>query len=634
MRAITVFMLLVVPLPAFADVKVESPVDGTEAFRAGLECFREARYEEAAGLFERAYEGLPVVGDYILLYMSRALMETGDISGSLRHAGKILAEYPASPLRREARAIEAQLHAKDDMDRAVRLLESYAKDYPSDGEMRLLLGELLKKQGRPEKAEAVLKALYIEAGEWAEEAYRLMGEDIGLGREELRERAENLMENGSCQKAEGVLRKLLALDNYKPDNDIRKNLALSLYRQKKYSRAAPLFLQVDDLYLAAKSYLRAGNEDRFFKTLDAVITRKDEQGAELLVALAMELRRDGDFENALSVLENAMEHFPSLTEEALWSAGWTHYTSGDYRKAGEVFSRLHEEFGSNKYLYWKARAIEKAGGDASAIYKMLEGSDYYAFLAAARAGGKLPAAEKGAVELRRMPMKRIDILIEVGLSEEAAEELSEMSRKDSRYSTLLNIAYKLAEMEKYRKALLLLDLLPDTMRPRELLYPLAYWPFVNEASSRYDIDPFLLLSLIREESRYDPEAVSSAGAIGLMQLMPLTARRTARSVKVEINGIESIHLVENNIALGTHYLSGLLREFKSVAAALAAYNAGERRVRKWLAKERYDAYDEFIEDIPYMETRNYVKRIVTTYFHYQLSRDAGFSGAPGIIGML
>jgi tetratricopeptide (TPR) repeat protein len=314
MRAIAVFMLLVLPLPAFADGKAESPADGTEAFRAGLECFREARYEEAAGHFEIAYGKLSVVGDYVLLYMSRALMESGDIAGPLRYAGKILAKYPVSPLRREARAIEARLHAKDERDGAVRLLESYAEDYPSDGKMRLLLGELLKKQGRSEKAEAVLKALYIEAGQWAEDAYNLLGEDIGLSREELVARAENLMENGSHQKAEGVLRTLLALDNYKPDKDIRKNLAFSLYRQKKYSEAAPLFLRADDLYLAAKSYLRAGNKDRFFKTLDAIITRKDAQGAELLVALAEELRRDGDFENALSVLENAMKNFPSLAE--------------------------------------------------------------------------------------------------------------------------------------------------------------------------------------------------------------------------------------------------------------------------------------------------------------------------------
>ncbi|NIR15505.1 MAG: lytic transglycosylase domain-containing protein, partial [Desulfobacterales bacterium] len=83
-----------------------------------------------------------------------------------------------------------------------------------------------------------------------------------------------------------------------------------------------------------------------------------------------------------------------------------------------------------------------------------------------------------------------------------------------------------------------------------------------------------------EESRYDPEAVSPVGALGLMQLMPRTAHRTARDLKLPLNGSDSIHKVENNIALGSSYLNKLLTEFEQVPLALAAYNAGEHRVRR------------------------------------------------------
>jgi soluble lytic murein transglycosylase len=130
------------------------------------------------------------------------------------------------------------------------------------------------------------------------------------------------------------------------------------------------------------------------------------------------------------------------------------------------------------------------------------------------------------------------------------------------------------------------------------------------------MDPFLLLSLIREESLFDPKAVSPVGAIGLMQLMPETAQRTAHLLSLELEGTKPLHEIELNIALGTHYLNGLLKDFGNVPAALAAYNAGRSRVKGWLSQGKYEQMDEFIEDIPYPETRNYVKRILTSYFHY------------------
>jgi soluble lytic murein transglycosylase len=169
------------------------------------------------------------------------------------------------------------------------------------------------------------------------------------------------------------------------------------------------------------------------------------------------------------------------------------------------------------------------------------------------------------------------------------------------------------------------------MKPHEILYPLAYWSTVKDVSARYGLDPFLLLSVMREESHFDPMAVSSAGAIGLMQLMPYTARRTARRLDLEIDGAKSIHEIENNITLGAYYLSGLLDRFRSVTPALAAYNAGERRVKRWLRQGQYEALDEFIEDIPFDETRNYVKRIVTTYYRYQVVRFPEHAAGPGIL---
>lgn len=627
MRAVVVILVLLLQAPSFAAE--ENPLTPEESFRRGLLLFEETRYREALEHLKNAYENLPVVGDYVLLYLAKAEMECENFEESLHYARKLLSRYPVTPLRQEARAVEIKNLLQAQRNSSIIFMESYIKDYPSDGEMKLLYGAFLNNRGEEERAQAVLKALYIEAGETAADAHELM-KFTSLSREETLKRAENLLSVGRYGEAESSLRQLLHRDNYTPKDEVQKLLASALFRQKKYSEAARMFLKIDDLYHAARSFLRAGLKDEFFKTLDTILIRKDERGAELLVVLAEELRRDGDYDNALEVLEEAVKTFPDLAEEAHWTSGWVYYTKKDFEKAVEVFSRLHDSYGSNRYLYWKARSMEKTGKDATETYGKLEGSDFYTFLAAAKSSSLTPQTPQDRpVEFQKIPMERIDVLIEVGLIEAAETELSDMSRKDTRYSTLLNIAYRLADIEKYRTALVLVELLPDRMRPHEILYPQAYWPTVKEASLRYGIDPYLLLSLIREESRYDPEAVSSAGAIGLMQLMPFTARRTARSLDIEINGKDSIHHVENNINLGTHYLSGLLKEFNSVPLALAAYNAGEHRVRQWLLRRQYESYDEFIEDIPYPETRNYVKRILTTYLQYLGPRSRDLSGLQG-----
>jgi soluble lytic murein transglycosylase len=99
--------------------------------------------------------------------------------------------------------------------------------------------------------------------------------------------------------------------------------------------------------------------------------------------------------------------------------------------------------------------------------------------------------------------------------------------------------------------------------------------------------------------------------------MPQTAYHLDRSIKLGISRESQITDVKNNIHLGAYYLKSLFREFKSLAHVLAAYNAGEIAVRKWEQQGKYKSDDEFIEDIPYAETRNYVKKVMNSYFQYR-----------------
>jgi soluble lytic murein transglycosylase len=357
----------------------------------------------------------------------------------------------------------------------------------------------------------------------------------------------------------------------------------------------------------------------------------DRRAAELMVAYAVDMRRKDSPGEALNLLSGAMTKYPFISEDALWQTGWTHYMGGEYERAVEVFSGLHESYQSSKYLYWKARAIEKTGSDATELYASLEDTGYYGLLAVLRTerGGPVTVGAEDPKALR--PMKRADLLMEAGLKEEAEMELLKRAEEETAYQDLINIAFRLKDLGLYREAMLTASRVPEELRPQEVLYPLAYWPIIKEASANFGIDPVLLLSLMREESRFDPQARSRAGALGLMQLMPETAGKTASDLRLSLNGNQEIYDIEVNIALGAHHLGGLIREFGSVPAALAAYNAGARRVRQWLEDGRYGARDEFIEDIPFPETRNYVKRILSTYFRYHTAGDVKHPEVPRLM---
>ena len=128
----------------------------------------------------------------------------------------------------------------------------------------------------------------------------------------------------------------------------------------------------------------------------------------------------------------------------------------------------------------------------------------------------------------------------------------------------------------------------------------------------------MIAALIAQESTFDPEARSSANAWGLMQLVPATGRRLARSVGIRRFRTAMLTQPDVNIRLGTTYFARLVDQFGGVHLALASYNAGESRVVRWVAERPGLERDEFIDDIPFPETQNYVKRILGTAEDYRI----------------
>jgi soluble lytic murein transglycosylase len=152
----------------------------------------------------------------------------------------------------------------------------------------------------------------------------------------------------------------------------------------------------------------------------------------------------------------------------------------------------------------------------------------------------------------------------------------------------------------------------------QVAYPNAYRDLIEHWAKVYGVPPDLMQALMREESALDPLVLSAAGAVGLTQLMPATAERLAHKLGLGPVSLASLQTAELNVRLGTAYLGELLARYKGrEVLAVAAYNAGEGAVDRWLHQHDGEAMDAFVEDIPVAETRNYVKRVLTSEATYR-----------------
>ena len=149
--------------------------------------------------------------------------------------------------------------------------------------------------------------------------------------------------------------------------------------------------------------------------------------------------------------------------------------------------------------------------------------------------------------------------------------------------------------------------------PREFwkrLFPMPYGKYLRARSKPHKLDPYLIAALIRQESEFNPGAISSAGARGLMQIMPATGKRIAK--RLGIRGFRSRHLYrpDTSLRLGTFHFRKVHDQFDyRIAYTLAAYNAGEHRVEEWMTWENFTDLEEFAETIPFTETRGYVQSV-------------------------
>jgi soluble lytic murein transglycosylase len=619
-----------------SDVSASVP-DAARNLRDGKSDLAAGHLEDSIRELDAAQKEFPLLGDYALFYLSSAYQKLGDHVKALAAVRGLLERYPDSPLVRKSRAVEAAEAKEIPGGDALKIFGAYVNDYPDDEKATMTYGMLLKQTGEKARAVAVFRKVYIMAGAFSDQALaELKAEDITP--EDLNERASNLSKNYEYKKAERDLRKALLMDCGKDRDDILRALGHALFRQKKYDEAAAVYKKIDDTYARARSLYRAGDKERFVSVLDDLAARKDRRAGGLLLAFAADKRRDKDIDGALKLYETVLEGYPPDREEAMWGMGWTYYLSGDYRKAAEMFSKLQGTYDDPKYLYWKARSLEALGEDPKGLYVSLAKAEdsYYSAVAFARSNGKLTGTVSSARERDIEPpadnrhlFDRVEALLALDMTDEAVVELGCLSKKVDSLAGTDYVVARLLQLGQYRRAIGIATRGRYSDELHRFWYPAAYWDHVEAIGKKQGVDPFMLLAVMREESRFDAAAQSVAGARGLMQIMPGTAYQLDKTLKLGIRRPSQIHDAENNITLGAFYLKSLFTEFGSFARVLAAYNAGEAITRQWEQKGNYKSDDEFIEDIPYPETRNYVKKVITSYFEYRKSSSSD-SSEPGL----
>ncbi|WP_054948852.1 lytic transglycosylase domain-containing protein [Numidum massiliense] len=166
--------------------------------------------------------------------------------------------------------------------------------------------------------------------------------------------------------------------------------------------------------------------------------------------------------------------------------------------------------------------------------------------------------------------------------------------------------------------LFLLFLLIQSPFVQKTMYPVEYTEEVEISARAFDVDPFLILAIIRVESNFSPDVSSHKGAHGLMQLMPETVEWMVSDGHFERSFLDRIGEPAANIHMGSWYIGQLMHQFKGKPiAAIAAYNAGPGRVATWLKEKRWDGEEESIKAIPFGETRKYVKKVLYYYEKYR-----------------
>jgi len=664
----TVAALAVVLLGSFAGAARAAEAAPAAAPGAAL---RAALALEAAGDPAAASEGYgavalaaPEVADHASELRIGALQKAGANDAALAEAQAFRARFEQRWLVRRVWTHEAAAHAARGDEAAARAAWSEAaRGLSEGGERARLLAEIARSHERSGETAAAAEgwreiwtrhATSSEARAAEQALARLAAADEKLVYRTpaaLRERCTRL--SGALRNEEALVACEAAIAAAPGDRGIQRERADVLFRMRRYPEAVDAFRALGDddrmaVFWRARSLARSGRIDDSLATFARVSAGADPELAARARFLSATLLEDSDLAAAEAAYRSVERHAPTAAQRsaASWRLAWLAWRRGDVAQAASELERFSSDVADPadraRGRYWLARAWERLGRtqgrEQLARIANEEPFSYYGWRAATRAESSAPAGRDVASAPATKPpaasplppatLRRIQILLEAGLDERATVEIQPLGGASADAATRLVLAQLLVEAGRFHLAQRLVvarDVESLARRPAPgeealwwMAWPTAYDATVERAARAHGVDPALVYAIMREESGYQPDALSVVGARGLTQIMPDTGRRLAADLGAAAFDPAELFVPERNLELGAFYLSQLLARFDGrMSAAIASYNAGPEAVARWLAADAGREDDEWVESIPYDQTRSYVKRVLRSLNVYR-----------------
>lgn len=594
---------------------------------------------------------------------ARLLLASGDAEGAIKEIDRFLSRYPYAFYR-------------NDVD--LELAEAYIATERWDDAAAILYRLEIQNPGRSveAKAKARRESIMDSLSKDVRERFKRTS-----ARDRI-ERAEALFKRHRSERVISQLKPILRdlKDDSREACEANLLVARSLTKLRKHSEAAPYYDAVIDhctdaeqrriaLYNAGRAYWNAGKYDTARDRYRTLYTEFSDHSYadDGMHYSAMILRSQGKIEQSNALLQEQVERWPDgdMAKDAIWIQMRDFLDASDWQGALDYAESLDGVTGEDdiysrgRVQYFSARALEELGkdSDASIRYQRIIRDfplSWYALLSFNR----LHELDRSAVgrlndELRQSAsiqqeyitldppellqdsfMMRGRVFLRLGLVDLASDEFSKLEDRYASKPQVSRIVGRLLDAAKawdvsHRAGASRITNpdhypAPDSIDDWTVAYPKPFDEFVTKYADERGLDPFLIDAVMREESGFNPGIESWANAMGLMQLMLPTAQDMAQRLGRKKVSRRDLFDPETNIELGSMYLLGLAERFDGhPVCMIAGYNGGSGNVRKWLRERGDQDADMWVETIPYMQTRHYVKRVAMSWWIYHWLYDQG-----------
>ncbi|MGA3226161.1 MAG: transglycosylase SLT domain-containing protein [Acidobacteriaceae bacterium] len=624
------------------------------------------RYPDAAASFQKANALGTTMDDYADFLAAQADMGAGKLSDAETLLTGFATKYPESIFVGRLPVMIANLSLQqNDPTTALKVLHQHEAD-PISGhaDFQLALARANQMLGNVEEASRLYRHIFLgfplsDEGKQAKAQLAVVGATPPLTMSERRSHADALYAGGHFADAGEEYR---ALANDSQADPQAKNALLvaaascDLKSRRLSKEEVDALPDTQDESGARRMYLAvelARNKDDS-GTQQALVTQMEQRFpaspwlAEALYTSGNMYLLRKDYPQAIAYYSELSARFPThrYAPSSHWKAAWLNYRLGNYSQAALLFDQQIALYGGGKEipaaLYWRGRLYadqEHQPAMAAAYYQTVSRvfeHYYYAQVARDRLKelGEVSPAEVAMlanIKPEEIPALTDDVpeddehvvkarlLANAGLNEYIPEEI-QAADGSQEWGAFAEAEIYSSDGETFRAMRVLKRALPFyTSAPIDtiplgywkILFPQQYWSSIEQGAAKNGLDPYMVASLIRQESEFNPAAISPANAFGLMQLLPSVGRSMAREEGIRHFNESELLNPDTNIRLGTRYLKQTLDKFDGQAPyAFAAYNAGDSRVTDWQSIGKYHGMDEFVESIPFTETRDYVQAIL------------------------